>query len=281
MKTFEITDDNMDSFLPILGEDRFEDLKRIYYRGIGVTDDNSDPVGVMVCELANADNEEDTRGRICFLKSKGKEIFEAINSYYTDCTVYDEMIAVSEYELSDESEAKELSEAGYSSEKKESDTIIFTLGEVMESRLGKLKKIPGYINNIGGLSILDFREAVKKILFKGHKGALEGIPYLPMNWFDDKISSCVMSDNLVPGLFLIRRNPSGTLLPVFYSAYGVDANKNLLYMLEYSFQKAVELYPPETRVLINRHNASTHALVDKLFPGHMGDQVFCGMRKEK
>ncbi|MBR1669887.1 MAG: hypothetical protein IJ695_04240 [Butyrivibrio sp.] len=282
MKTIEISEDNMDLFQDLIGEDLSDDLKRIYYRGIGVTDDDGSAAGALICELLNADREDEERySRICFLKSGGSDAFDGLLGHYRDKTVEEEEIAGSEYELSDEAEAEALTGVGFSRNKKESEMISVTLDELSKLKIAQAKKIPGHIGSIEALSILQYRDAVKQILFKGHSGLLEDIPYLPMTWFDPAVSSCVISGDLVPGLFLIRRTPSGILMPSLYCAYGAEANKNLLYMLEFSLKKAIELYPPDTKVMVRRHNKVTRALTDKLLPDSIGEDIFYGKRKER
>ncbi len=280
MEAIEIDGTDLGGFRQILGEDLSDDLKRLYYRGIGVEDDEGNPLGAMVCELMNADSEEETGSRICFLQSGSKEAFDVLHDYYRENTVEDEEVSESAYELADEEAAKALSEVGFSSERKESDNVVVTLGLLRNSKLVKTQKPPAHIRDIGSLSAPQYRNALKKILFRGHNGILEDIAYLPMNWFDTDISSCVVSGDLIPGLFLIRKTPSGMLIPALYFAYGADFKRNLLYMLTYSAQKAMQCYPPETPVLIMRKNAPIRGLSDKLIPGQKGAEVFCGMRKE-
>ncbi|MBQ9549744.1 MAG: hypothetical protein IJU87_02930 [Lachnospiraceae bacterium] len=144
--------------------------------------------------------------------------------------------------------AETLKGYGFSMGKKTDECLSITLGEIAETELGKKKKLPEHIGNIGDLSVLQFRDAVKQIMFKGHMGILEDIPYLPKSWFDNSISACVCSGGRIPGLFLIRKTPSGILIPVLFFAYGPESNKDLLYMIRYSVQKALELYPPRRQI---------------------------------
>ena len=58
MQKCEITGDNSGEFISLIGEDIADDLKRLYYRGIGLKDDDDLPAGALVYELINADGEE-------------------------------------------------------------------------------------------------------------------------------------------------------------------------------------------------------------------------------
>ena len=281
MDIIGISEENVSEFLPILGEDLSEDIKRIYFNGIGITDEEGQAVGAFVYELLNSESEDDTMSRICMVKAEDKEIADSLRDYYSNTSVKEDEVAESFFSLTGEAEAKYLEEAGFSLEKKEDDTLSITLGELGETSIGKPKKLPDYVTNIESLSVLQFRDAVKQILFKGHTGIMEDIPFLPKTWFDNSISACVSSEGNISGLFLIRRTPSGVLIPALLFAYGSDSKKDLLHMLRYSLQNAIQLYPPDTVVKIQRKSASIKALTDNILPGRLGREIFFGVRNEQ
>ena len=281
MGVVEISDENRESFLPLLGDDLSADLKRVYYGGIGALDGGGQPVGAFVYELFDSESEEDTKSRICFLKSDSREITGSMESYYTQNSVREDEVVESFYELGDEMDAKAMTEFGFSFDKKEDDTITCTLSDIAKTEFGKKRKLPDHVGNIEDLSVIQFRDAVKDILFKGHEGASEDIPFLPKNWYDNSISACITSGGKIPGLFLVRRTPSGTLIPMLFFCFGPEFQKNLIYMLQYSVQKAIELYPLDTVVKISRINPATKALTDRFLPGRRGADVFFGTRKEQ
>ena len=105
--------------------------------------------------------------------------------------------------------------------------------------------------------------------------------YLPKEWFDEKVSCCVMTDGLINGFLLVHRYPSGLLMPVFFYSAGADSRYNLLEMMRFSVHSASEEYPEDTPVLIRRRNESVRALTEKLFPGKQGKEVMKGERAEK
>ncbi len=281
MEAIEITEKDLDNFQRLLGEDLTDDLGRIFYRGIGVVDSEGNPLGAMTCELMNEDSCEENECRIRFLQSKNKEVFDVMHDYFTVNLVMEEGVSQSLYELADQKETEALSGVGFSREKKESDSLIVTLGQLAESKLAKTRKPPAYIDTLGTLSSLQYRDTLKQILFKGHNGIMEDISYLPKRWFDNGISACVISEERVSGLFLIRKTPSGMLIPALFFANGPGYRRNLFYMLKFTVQKAIQCYPSETPVMIVRQNEHIRALTDWIFPGQKGQEVFCGMRKEQ
>ena len=281
MDIIGISEDNINDFIELLGEDLSEDVKRIYYNGIGVTDEDGQAAGAFVYELLNSESEDDTRSRICMVKSEDQEILGRLEEYYSNTSIQEDEIVESFYELAREGDARYLEEKGFSLEKKEDYTLKITLGELKDTAIGKPKKIPEYVTNIEALSVLQFRDTVKQILFKGHTGIMEDIPFLPKTWFDNSISACVSSDGAISGLFLIRRTPSGVLIPALLFAYGPDSKKDLLHMMRYSLQRAMEFYPPETVVKICRKSSSIKALTDNILPGKTGREIFFGERRER
>ena len=87
-------------------------------------------------------------------------------------------------------------------------------------------------------------------------------------------------DEKIDGVMLIRKLPSQTLVPCLFTAFGIDFQKNLLFILGNSAKRVVETYPEETKVVIRRRNTSVKQLTDKLFPGKKGEEVYVGRRTE-
>lgn len=281
MNVVEISEENLSDFQELIGDDISEDVKRIYFNALGAVDDNGEPVGAFVYELLDSESEEDTRSRICLMKSEDKEILDILEQYYTNNSVANDETVQSFYEFDDEEDARTLADKGFSLDKKEGDYLCVTLRELAESGIVNKKKVPDHIGKIEDISILQYRDAVKQILFKGHKGILEDIPFLPKNWFDNAVSACVTSGGKNPGLFLIRRTPSGVLIPVLFFAYGPESRTDLLYMMRYSLLQALRIYPPETIVKISRKSDAARALTGKILPGKLGADIYYGERKEQ
>ena len=280
MEIVRISDNNKETFSLLLGEDLSEDAMRRFYGGIGTIDDDDSAAGAIVYELLEKESVEDTKSMICFAGAKSREVFDAMIEDYTDHTVSEENITETSYELDEEVWAKVFQEKGFSFEERESDKICLTLGELGSLKQIPTKKCPKHISTLGKLSLLQYKTAVKKALLSGHRGAFEDMAYLPLRWFDTEISACAMSGEKAVGLFLVRRNPSGTLIPAFLYAYGPEYQKDLIRMIGYSLRQALKLYPPETVVMINRKNENTRALTKNLLPGCVGKKIFAGRRKE-
>lgn len=274
--------DVVDAYFDILGEDVSEDVNRQFYRAYGAISEDDSVMGAMVYELYNVDAEnEDVKSRIKLLKADSEEAYEQLHNTYKDEGVCGEDITESYYWLEDEDSALSCEAAGFSKMTKENETVTLTLKEASEiPYVAKAKKLPDYIRSINDISREEFRLAVKDVLFSGRKGNVEDLGYLEMDWFENTVSSCVITDKKVSGLFLIREKPSGIIEPLLLVASGPDSNKHMAYMIAYSIKKGLEKYPMATEIEIVRMRKEITALVDKLFPGIKGKDVFYGNRNE-
>ena len=142
MDIVDISEENLEGFGPLLGKDLSEDVKRAYFGGIGLVDENGHPEGALVYELLNSESEEDTKSRICMIKSSNKEARDSMMRYYLENQVQEEEIAESFYTMAREADAKNLAEIGFSMEKREDENISLTLKELGASELGKKYKLP-------------------------------------------------------------------------------------------------------------------------------------------
>ncbi|MCR5054410.1 MAG: hypothetical protein K6A69_06185 [Lachnospiraceae bacterium] len=280
MEIEEISSDNAEDFLSILGPDIVDDMKRVFYRGLGVMGDSSEPEGVLIYELVDAESDKDTKSHVVMAKYNSPEAGKAVQKLYKEDYVYEENIIESFYESEDEKLADDFATEGFSKDKKESDVVKISLKDTAGLDLVKKGNPPSYVKSIIELSVAQYRTAIKACLFKGHKGVLEDLAYLPMTWFEREVSACSITDGNVDGLFLVRATPSGVLIPVLFFATGPDSVKRLAYMLIYSIKKALEKYPPETEVIISRTKKASKEMIKKLLPEVKGDEVFFGSRKE-
>lgn len=282
MDVIGITDENINEFSALLGEDLTEDMNRVFYRGLAAVGNDGEAKGAMVYELINADNcDEDISGALRFLSADDVDTYAALHEAYLENCVENEEITESFYQFGEEKAADSCEKAGFSRETKESDYIRFTLKDALAlAFFSKKKTVPYYIASIGEISDEQYRSAVKNFLFIGQKGIMEDFGYLKRDWFDGELSTCIITDNKVSGLFLVRALPSGILMPVFMYAQGTDYTKNIVNMLTLSIKMAEKKYPPETEIQICRSKKATWDLIKKLFPRLRGGNVFFGRREE-
>ncbi len=283
MSVFEISDDNLEEFTELLGEDMTDDMNRTFYRGYGTRDDDGNINGAMVYEVKGLDDDDqDTLSKVLFFKADSEEAYAELDQIYREEGVGDDDILESFYEFEDEAMAEACKNKGYSKTAKESEIVRIRLSDALKFEfVNKVKKLPEYIVGLEKLSVRQYRAGVKNCVFNGQNGILEDLSYLSMSWFDTEISSCTITDDEVNGFFFVRTTPSGIIMPVLLYAYGPDYIKNLALMIANSVKAAEKRYSPDTEIVIHRSRKATAALVKKLMPSVKGGTAFLGERMEK
>ncbi len=281
METVRITEDNIDEYEDIIDPDVAENIGREYFRGIAVHKDvDEDPEAVLVWEYKNLEESRDTEAEITWCKVSNEQSGQKLLEEYTAEAAESEVVK-SFYELpaGDEDARKCLTEAGFNETEKEGRDIMVTVEELSELSFVK-KRIPPYVTAISELMVRQFRKGITNCVFSGRRGLLEDLEFLPMSWYDEDVSCCVQTDGKVNGFLLVNKTASGNLVIDFLFARDPDARINLVYMIRFAVNAASEKYPPETKVILRRHNEETWALVDKLFPNKKGINVCYGERSE-
>lgn len=280
MEFIWISEDNAETFRKFIDEDMTGEIGRCYFRSIGVMDEGGVPKGVIVYEIIDSENEEDTKSRIHLLAGEGDEIKDSILDKYSG-EASEEEVVESFYETRDEQMSRDLGTKGFSARTEESRDLIVSVEEIKKVVHTLKKKIPPYIVSLSEISVPQFRQFVKNCIYQGRKGVLEDLAFLPKSRFEQNVTACLVTDNQMQGSLLIRKAPSGILYTELYVAFGPDYKHNLIYLMAYSAQKIVELYPEDTHVVIRRHNEYVRTLTDRLFAGVRGEQVYCGERRER
>ncbi len=282
MDVFEISEDNLDEFTELLGEDLTDDMNREFYRGYGTRDDDGNINGAMVYEVLGLDDDDqDTISRMLFFKAESDEACTELDRIYKENGIEEDEIIESIYEFEDELMADICKKQGYSKVTKESEVVRIKLSDALKfDFVNKVKKVPDYIVKLETLSVTEFRAGIKNCVFNGQTGILEDLSNLSMSWFDTEISSCTITDDDVNGFFFVRTTPSGKIIPVLLYAFGPDYIKNLALMIAYSVKEAEKKYSPETEIVIYRRKKASSALVKKLMPSIKGCPAFFGERME-
>ncbi len=280
MEIRKITDDNIDEYEDFIDEDVAQSIGREFYRSIAIHEDSDDePVAAVVWELKNFEEDTDTTSEIEWLYVKDSKVGEMLMEEYDNENSEDEVTdSFFEFASMDKNAASILENSGFEITKGESRDIVVTVEELGDLPIAK-KKTPPYITSINDLMVRQFRKGITNCLFHGRKGILEDLAFLPMSWYDPDVSCCVQTDEKVNGFLLVHKRASGALVVDLLFALEPDAKANLLSMIRYSINAAIDKYPPETEVILRRHNDMTTALIQKLFPNKKGAEVSKGEKK--
>ncbi len=271
--------ENIENYTDYLTGDIAENIGRTYYHGLVVVKDE-EPCAGIVWVTKNTTNEDDNVGHIVFLRIDDKEAEDILFDNYKLQIAEDEVkkSTFSIPAMTSEGEKKALLSRGFTVELMEGDVIRTRISDV--TAIKKFK----HDDSISSISALDNREfaaAVRRFFQMGMKGICEDLVYLPKTYFENEVSCYVESEGQVNGMLLLHKNFSGALVVILMGYIGNSFAKYLPHLMGYAAYKIVEVYGPDTEVLIDRHNYSTLALAEKLFPSGFGIPMYQGERSEE
>lgn len=276
---YRFDDTNAERFKDLIDPELYADMKRTFYRGIASADDEGSVNGVLILELKNVEQVKDNAGKILQIRAKVPEAAGSLLEEYKTLAK-EEKVKQSFYEFPEKKDAVILVDAGFGMQEGEGPDRVVSVSELTSLSVVNKIRLPENIGSISELENRDFRKGILNCLFNNRKGLLEDIAYLPMDWYENEVSSYTVLDGRVVGLFLIHRTVSGVLQTKLLFASGPDSQKNLLRMIVHSIKKAGELYPSDTKVVIRCESAASRALFDNLFPNVKGMDAVWGDRKE-
>ena len=281
MEIIRLTEDNIWDYEEYLTEDMADNLGRTYYSGLVVTDED-EPVAGMVWELLKSEDETTDENHIEFFQCKdesaAKLLFDEYDSITRSAGVKKSTFTLAAKPGKEEKDI--LKNAGFSVKLMEGDIITAKLSDVAENEF--LKKITPdeSVKPLRTATQRGFSLAMRRLTEAGHKGTCQDIAMLPRIFFENDVSCYAEDDGVISGLFLCHRRPSGMVEVMMMAAMGKNQVKKLPAMIKQAIQSGVELYDPDTKIIINRHNYASLALGEKLFPTGFGMPVYVGERTE-
>jgi hypothetical protein len=285
METVRLSEENLPDYAEFIPEDIAEHISRIHYRGLIVAEDGRLLAG-LIWTLKNIRENTDAgvESQIVWF-DVAEDSEEAVTMLFSG---YDEMIAYDDVVRSSfilpartsKTEKSILKEQGFTAKLMEGDEITASLSEISE--IGFLKKIslPDTVRPLRTITQRGFNIAIRRMVARGYYGLCEDIDELPRLYFENDVSCYWEEDDEIKGLFLCHLTPSGKLLVELMVAIGQNYTKMLPPLIAGAFFSASEAYPPETEVVIDRHNYAALALGEKLFPRGFGIPVYIGNREE-
>ena len=284
MEIKELNLGNISEYNDHIPGDIAENIGRIYYRGL-IAEDSGLFCGGMVWEIKNVLGREDSgkKAHIIWLSSENEETGSAIFECFNE-KIAEEGVEETTFTLpakTSKSEKTMLKNLGFSVSLMEGDTITARLSEISSlSFVGKIKPTEE-IMPLSAITQRGFNNALKRMVSKGHFGLCEDIESLPRGHFENDISCYCENDGIICGFFLCHLTSTGKLLVEMMAYNGPDSSKYIVQMICKAVEAAIEKYPPETEVVIDRHNYASLALGEKLLPRGFGIPVYIGERKER
>lgn len=174
---------------------------------------------------------------------------------------YDEMIKTLNAEAAETSAAR----AAVSRPVTEQD-FVCTVQDLKAIDYLQEDEINSQIASIGSLDLQQFYRCLKiQLSIRVCDWYELDLKKRPITWYEPDVSCCIKKGEDVQGLFLVHRDPSGQLWTEYLSAVLETTDPLLPEMLRYSTKKLIELYPPDTQIVIRRHDANIAAIVSRLF----------------
>lgn len=276
-----LDEDNIDMYTEYVTADVAENIGRTFHRGLLVTDEGT-PVAGMVWVVRNVMQDADNESNIIWLRIDNRDYADELFAGYKS-GISEDSVVKSNFSLParmDSLEKDALADVGFSVKLMEGDIIKARLSEIADLAFIQKIKPKESIRPLKTITQRWFNAGVRHFMMRGLYGLCEDLPYLSRTYFENDVSCYSEDDDQINGLLLFHQNPSGGLVVVVMAAIGSDYGKIIPQMIRHAVTNALELYPPETEVLIDRHNYASLALSEKLFPRGFGTPVYIGSRIE-
>ncbi len=280
MNIIELDDDNLEYFEEYIGADIAENIKRPFYKGL-IAEDDHGVKGGMIWNYKKA--AKDCVSVIEWFNASDSYIAEELFLYYR-AMIKDMYVRRSEIVVPatrNKAEKEILKHAGFTVRLTESDDIIVTLSELSAMPLMKDRKIPRGVTTLGEVTMRHYKEGISRCTAAGKKGLCEDIGYLPVSFFAPDVSACYINKaDEIMGFLLFHLLPSGMFSIQLMVCLDKDVGVVLPGMMRKFVSAMEETYPPDTKILLNRHNEASLLLTEKLLPRGFGIPVYAGSREE-
>ena len=282
MNILVLDENNIEQFAEYIPEDMAENLERHFFAGLLAVVEK-EPIAGIIWEYRNTSSERDKESHIVWLQIDDPHAADRLFEFYTDA-VQDEQVTVSAFDLPArgfEKEKSALSAAGFSVALMEGDEIRATLADLNKiSALKSIKPRPD-IKPISQMSQREFNVGIRRFAEADDFGICEDLEYLPREYFDMDISCFCEIDEMIEGILLFHKTASGMFKIIVMAALGEESKRILSQMLARAVTNASYIYPPDTKICIDRHSYNSLALSERLFPSSIGVPVYIGSRSER
>lgn len=277
-----LTEENVSEYADFLTEDVAENIHRMLYRGLVVTEEEV-PIGGMVWELQHVSGDGPLESHIIWFIAGQEEVATMLFDEY-GAMIDEDHVVKSTFTLpakAGKAEKQMLMEAGFSVGLSEGDEIHARLSEIAKIPLIAGARISDEVHPLTLVSQRGFNNVIQRMISNGIYGRCEDLAHLPRSYFENDVSCYAENDGVMIGLFLFHLRPSGRLEISLLGAIGQVGVKMLPQLMALATKSAMEKYPPETEVVVDRHNYASLALGEKLFPSGFGVPIYTGERTEK
>ena len=283
MAVIELNDDNMFDYPGYIPKDMAENIQREFYRGFLILADADDDMQAgIIWQYHNLESAVDTESVIEWICIRDPDVSDLLFDEYTS-RIQDKNVKRSRFVIpvkNSSIEKEAFKNAGFTARLTEGDNVIVSLSELFELPVMKSRKVPDNIGTLNEQTLRKFRKGIEQCIVHGRRGLCEDLSYLPMSWFEVDVSCYSKDEDNISGFLLLHKLPSGILSVQLFVGLKKNAQQDLLGMMRKFIINMEENYPPETKILLNRHTEETLKLTEKLLPRGFGRPVYAGMREE-
>ena len=284
MKIIEISEENLDMYTDYFGDDMAENLTRMFYRGIAVVEDDSTyPGAALVFRFVNLEDSAPNEAVIVWMRVEDVDAGAALMEAYKEKIQEKEVVrSTFTIPIAQGKLLKNFLKAnGFTVRLYEGDDLISCVEEMTKLPVLDMKIPMEGVYPLSNMLMRDFRKEMTRCVEANRKGTCEDLSYLPMSYFEQNISSYVMKNDEVMGMQLYHKSPSGSLEIKLLIAWTKDFRLVFPQLFKQTLTSAVELYPMDTPVILNRHNEASLLLAEKMFPRGFGRPIYRGERAEE
>lgn len=281
MKIIELTEENAKDYIAYIGEDRAEDLLRVFFDGLLVKNEEGVSCAGMVWEIINAESENDRQTRIGWLRIDdpiaAPAMFERYESIRKEEGITDTAVCIPAENT--EKEKAALIEAGFDIREREGDTVGIPLSDLISHPLVKKVRGDDEVVMLRELSLEDYYSCFYRMNKQETKIICGDLMYLPRHYFEETLSGLLMKNDKPEGIILFHQKPSGALVLEALYVFSRDKKEkinNLVTLLIHAVLCGEENYSPDTPLIMDRRDPTLRFLMEKLFPKRTGDRVYVG-----
>ena len=274
----EITEDNAHFYNSVIPPEYIYEVGREYIRGlVGEGTGPDDVLAAIMWELKNVEDlERVTEAEITWFYASDAMLGEELLKAFEDSTMKSGVKrSYFEFANLNSQEKTALQAYSFSLKNTESRSLYVTVKELSNVKLPR-HRAGANIVPVSEISQRQYKAGIMNCVYQRRYGLLDDLPFLPKSRFDPNISCCCLMDGDVTGFLLVHQLGSGIHIPELFFATEPDASINLLSMLRFSIDAAVNTLDLHEMIQIKRVDDAIMQLSAKLFPAKKGNTVFCG-----
>ena len=282
MDIIELTADNAGLYSELIGRNAAENLGLKGFSGIAA-ETKGHPMAAMIWQIINSqDGGDHASSEIVRMEVKdaaaAKELLDAYSRRMKEAGIKQSSFVFDKALCS--TSIGVLGDSGFTLTEVEGTDLFTSVGALVSRLLTRIKGSDDSIYGLGTLKNRTFREVIRDCLSKTKRELPEYLSRVGTEWFEPEVSCYSETEYIINGLLLVHKLPEVALRVELLSSWGSGGETELALMIKYAVSTAFELYPPDTPVMIHRHDELSRRLSSYCLPNVKGRPSVYGKRRE-